>query len=574
MDRRVFGLRVLQAAAALGLRKVSVQSVLGLGLGGLAGCGSESGRARGPDNALAPNDDGGMPPSGLDGSPGEPPETLTPRAEQRVIVVGSGYGSAVTAMRLTERGIPVTMIEMGKLWDKPGKDGKIFCTAFSPDERSMWFKDQTNAVVKNFGPFTTVFDVPRAAGVLDVLGNENMEVFVGRGVGGGSLVNMAIYVEPDRELFERTFPDVDADSMYSVYYPRARLGLKASMVPEDIVKASCYQYARVGNDSAQAAGMKTERCVSGYDYAYMAQEIAGAVPLSAVGGEAGYGNNYGKLSLDKSYIAEAIGTGLLTLLTLTKVKRITRADTGYVVHCEVIDADGKVVKNEELPCTHLFVGGGSLGTSELLVRARDSGDLPDLNAAVGTMWGPNSDIFVARDNPIWQPTGAVQATVPATAFRTRDQDDKAFFSMCIPFPVGIETFLSFHIVMVENSEAGHFIYDSIKDEVLLRWDASQNEPAVKSARFVFDKLNSVSGTSYNTGLFGGPVMGDKATYHPVGGCPLGRATDAYGRLPNYPGLYVTDSALIPVGIGANPSLTVTALAERNIERILAEDLEA
>ncbi|MEY4582210.1 MAG: hypothetical protein RL701_6913 [Pseudomonadota bacterium] len=57
----------------------------------------------------------------------------------------------------------------------------------------------------------------------------------------------------------------------------------------------------------------------------------------------------------------------------------------------------------------------------------------------------------------------------------------------------------------------------------------------------------------------------------VGGCPLGRATDPYGRVPNYPGLYIMDGSLLPVGIGANPSLTITALSERNIERILAED---
>lgn len=77
---------------------------------------------------------------------------------------------------------------------------------------------------------------------------------------------------------------------------------------------------------------------------------------------------------------------------------------------------------------------------------------------------------------------------------------------------------------------------------------------------------------YHSALFGGENIGDKATYHPIGGCPLGKATDPYGRAPHYPGLYVMDGSLVPIGLGANPALTITALAERNIERIMAEDM--
>jgi cholesterol oxidase len=73
-------------------------------------------------------------------------------------------------------------------------------------------------------------------------------------------------------------------------------------------------------------------------------------------------------------------------------------------------------------------------------------------------------------------------------------------------------------------------------------------------RTVFDKINRAAGTDYTPDLFGGPVIGDRATYHPVGGCPLGRATDAHGRLLGYDRLYVMDGSLIPVGIGANPAL--------------------
>ncbi len=570
--RREFGRNILAAASLMGLRTVSVGSVLSSGL--YAGCGSEGTNglppADGPDGSQRPDasDDSSDSPSADAGS-----EPNTPAKIPRVIVVGSGYGSAVTALRLTERGIPVTMIEMGRLWDTPGPDGKIFCKPFSPDGRAMWFRDKLHAVYKRLGPIPIDIPVPNQAGVLALVGNDDIEVYCGRGVGGGSLVNMSIYVQPLREVLLRTIPELDVDEMLSKYYPRASSMLRANQVPVDIAtNAEGYRYSRVGADHARRIGIDVELCTSGYDYVYMAQEIAGQVPRSATDGEAGFGNNYGKRSLDKTYIADAMGTGLLTIKSLTQVTKITRASDGdYVVACREIDIDGKVLSETELSCTHLFLGGGSMGTSELLVRARDSGALPDLNQHVGTAWGPNSDIFVARSSPITQPTGSSQFSVPSMAFHTRDQDNKAVFSMIIPLPAGIETFLTFNIVMTENPESGSFIYDSATDQVRLKWDASQNGPAVKSTRFVFDKMNTAVGTDYASDMFDNNVVGDHATYHPVGGCPLGRATDMFGRVANYPGLYVMDGSLIPVGVGANPALTVTALAERNIERVLAED---
>lgn len=64
-----------------------------------------------------------------------------------------------------------------------------------------------------------------------------------------------------------------------------------------------------------------------------------------------------------------------------------------------------------------------------------------------------------------------------------------------------------------------------------------------------------------------------ATAHPLGGVTLGAATDDVGTVRGYPGVYVVDGALIPGHTGcANPALTIAALAERNIERIIERDL--
>jgi cholesterol oxidase len=93
------------------------------------------------------------------------------------------------------------------------------------------------------------------------------------------------------------------------------------------------------------------------------------------------------------------------------------------------------------------------------------------------------------------------------------------------------------------------------------------------AKKVFDKINSKAGTIYRTDLFGVyKTWGDDFTYHPLGGCLLNQGTDNYGRLPGYPGLYVMDGSLVPGNVGVNPFVAITALAERNMAKIVSTDL--
>jgi cholesterol oxidase len=269
-----------------------------------------------------------------------------------------------------------------------------------------------------------------------------------------------------------------------------------------------------------------------------------------------------------------VATGRVTIESLHIVREIRREPDGkYLLEVNVIDVLGNLVERKEITCTRLFLCGGSMGTSRLLVRARETGTLENLNDAVGTQWGSNSDIFVMRGNPLWSPTGDKVATVPATGFRTVDKQGKQVFSMDIPFPIGLETFISFNILMTENPEAGRFVYNPISDEAELVWHKGQNDPAVTSARFVVDKLNRANLTSYKPEMFRGKDLLDDTTYHPVGGVPLGLATDAYGRLHGYENLYVADSSLLPLSLVSNPALSAAALAERNIERIMAEDYQ-
>ena len=68
---------------------------------------------------------------------------------------------------------------------------------------------------------------------------------------------------------------------------------------------------------------------------------------------------------------------------------------------------------------------------------------------------------------------------------------------------------------------------------------------------------------------------DPSTYHPLGGAVIGKVCDDYGRVLGQRGLYVNDGALIPGSTGCvNPSLTIAALAERNIDHIVRNDVDA
>lgn len=543
--RRAFGHRLLATAAALGLHTVTGAGLAGrtFAAGALAGALTEAALAQGA------------------------------REHVPVLVIGTGYGGAVTALRLAERRLPVTMLEMGRLWDTPASDGKIFCANDHPDDRAMWFSMKAAAVVTSFAGHPVDIPVPYAAGVLGLLRYPGMDVYCGRGVGGGSLVNMAMLITPLREVLQEVMPaGFQVDDFLLRHIPRARMKLRANHIrPSYFEKSPYHQYARTLRANLAKAGLVTEFLPSGYDFAYMEKEEAGRVPKSALGSEGGFGNNHGKQSLDKNYLADALGSGLVTVRALSTVKAIRRLpDRTYVVTVEQIDVLGNVVRRYEIGCQHLFLAGGSTGTTEMLVRARQTGALPDLPAAVGTGWSANGDIFVTRQNKPDQTVGIQQSIVPATGFHTRDPQRRPVFSMNLPLPFPFESGISMSIVMPRNPETAAFTYDAATDRAVLGWNG-QNAPAVASAKAVFDKVNAANGTDYRTDLFSGKVFSDAATYHPVGGVPLGRATDLYGRVRGYERLYVVDGSLIPGALAANPALTVTALAERNLEQIGARD---
>ncbi|OKK08309.1 cholesterol oxidase [Streptomyces sp. CB03234] len=496
----------------------------------------------------------------------------TATGHSTAVVIGSGYGGAVAALRLGEAGIRTTVLEMGALWKSAGPDGRVFCSTATPDHRSMWFRTRTEAPLATFLWLDVVNkDISPYPGVLDRVRYSDMSVYVGRGVGGGSLVNGGMAVTPQRAYFSQVLPHVDADEMYGTYFPRARAMLGVNTVdPAWFESTEWYRFSRVSRKHAANAGLRTTFVPNVYDFGHMRREAEGTAPRSALAGEVIYGNNHGKRSLDRTYIAAALGTGNVTIETLHRARAVRReADGTYVVTADRLDAGGKVVESREFGCERLFLGAGSLGTTELLLRARETGALPGLSADIGKGWGPNGNVMTGRANHVWDTVGANQSTMPVMGI---DDPDNAVFAEIAPLPTGLEHWVSLYLAITRNPERGTFTYDPATDAVRLDWSRAQSEVSVASAKKLFDRVNAKNGTIYRYDLFGGnKTFADDFTYHPLGGCVLGRATDDYGRVRGAPGVYVTDGALVPGSIGVNPFVTITALAERTMSRVLAED---
>ncbi|WP_327358235.1 GMC oxidoreductase [Streptomyces sp. NBC_01304] len=490
-----------------------------------------------------------------------------------VLVIGTGYGGSVAALRLAQAGVDVQMVEMGQDWVTPGSDGKIHPKVTSPDYRSFWMRTRTKAPLSNFLGFPIDKDVPKYAGILDAEDFAGITVYQGRGVGGGSLVNGGMAVTPKRQNFASVLPTVNADEMYNTFYPRANSGLGVGQIdPAWFERTSYYQYSRVGRKHAQRSGFAWTFVPDVYDWPYMVAEDNGTVPKSALAQEILYGNNYGKKTLPKTYLGQAKATGKVTISPLHEVTSVAPASGGgYLVTMKQINTDGATVATKTVQAAKVFFAAGSVGTSKLLVKLRATGALPGLSAEVGKGWGENGNVMCGRANHVWDATGDVQSTIPCSGIDNWDAGGA--FAEVAPLPTGIETFASFYLSITKTTRRADFSYNAGTGKVDLSWQTAWKQDSINMAKSIFDKINSKEGTIYRTDLFGSnKIWGDHLTYHPLGGAVLDKATDNYGRLRGYQGLYVIDGALIPGNTTVNPFVTITALAERNIEKIIATDL--
>jgi cholesterol oxidase len=213
---------------------------------------------------------------------------------------------------------------------------------------------------------------------------------------------------------------------------------------------------------------------------------------------------------------------------------------------------------------------GSLGTTKLLVRARDTGALPLLNQFVGTRWSTNGNtahLRIVKQGTL--PQGGT-AGVKITDF-AQPATPVVIENLPAPLPAyfaNIPSFLPFFGAMMTigigiPSAFGSFSYDAATDSVVLDFPAD-------GAQNVYERVNAVL---TNPNLPGTPFIlpmasAQATTLHPLGGVPLGLATDLDCQLKGYKGLYAVDGSIVPGATAvANPSMTIAAMAERCMKKI-------
>lgn len=478
------------------------------------------------------------------------------------IIVGSGYGAAVAAYRLTRRGHRVLLIEMGQRWEQPGADGKVFTSMLTPDERSVWLGQSTTSPVRTIQGVPLDQSVPYGPGILDFKSLGRMSVYRGVGYGGGSLVNGGISLRPRQSYLRNVLPSIADYRFFNYYLPTAERRLNLNSIRSQFFEESeWYAFSRTARDSAVRSGYEATSMPNFYDFDYLEREAADSVPRSALANELIYGNNFGRMSLPHTYLALAEATGRLTVRTLTEVVSIrARRQGGFELDCAERDYSGVVVSNRTFRAKRVFLGAGSIGTTELLLRSRANGGLPRLSEEIGKGWGPNGNITLGRTNPSALPTGPNQSTISVTGIDCRSSIGT--YNEVAPLPLGFENYISYYLSIAETSERCDL--KLVDDVPQVTWIESQADEAVSRVRQTFDHMNDIEGTAYRTDLFGAEnkIFTDDWTYHPLGGVIFGKATTEKGRLKGHESLVVVDGSLLPGSIGVNPLLTITALAEK------------
>ncbi|GAA2073400.1 GMC family oxidoreductase [Actinomadura alba] len=346
-------------------------------------------------------------------------------------------------------------------------------------------------------------------------------------------------------------------------------------------------------------------------------------------GECNIGCNDGsKNSLDHTYLSAAKHHGA-DLRTLHDVRAIRpRPGGGYEVDYVRHEPDRRSRKPEKrtIGCDRLVLGAGTYGTTYLLLRSRE--DLPALSQAVGTRFCGNGDLLTfllkASDHSLLRPLDASRGPVITSAIRLPDELDgvpgagSGGYVEDGGYPSFVDWIVEAGDVTGEVSRVVRFLFDRFRDflrfapdtnlskeisdligdgalsvsslpllgmgrdvpDGVLRlrddrldaqWSSATSKAHFERLRMTMQRIADVLGAEYadNPAWFRKRVI----TVHPLGGAPMGEhpgegVCDAYGEVFGHPGLYIADGAAMPGPVGANPSLTIAAMADRMAMRLL------
>ncbi|MFA1547600.1 GMC oxidoreductase [Actinomadura chokoriensis] len=485
------------------------------------------------------------------------------REEHRVVIVGSGFGGGVTALRFAQAGVPSLVLERGIRWPT-GPNAETFPHATSPDKRMFWL-----------GSRVSIFGIPvpgfeeSYTGLLQVIGGDGMDMICAAGVGGGSLVYQGMTLQPTEALFNASMPaQLDYARMNSVYYPRVASMLKLQAAPDELINSKTYNPSRIFARNVGRAGCELSKIPMPIDWDFALRELKGEMKPSYTNGDCSLGvNNGGKHTVDVTYIAAAEATGLAKVATQHNVTDVALAPDGrWEVRVDRINTDGTVAEHKIITAQALVMAAGTANTTRLLMRAQAKNLIPDLPDGLGTNWGSNGDrIYVWTD--FWDDFGTPQGG--PVVYGSKEWGDPAAANTVIqaslpPLPANLRSTMLVGYGISQGR--GQFRYDSAKDDAILHWAAGSDDALYRKIDARVRKIAGPLSTLTDT------TAAYPSTWHPLGGASMGIVCDLAGRVQGHRGLYVLDGALMPGTTAAcNPSMTIAAVAERATDELIAQD---
>lgn len=482
------------------------------------------------------------------------------RSQHRVVVIGSGFGGGVSALRLAQAGVPVLVLERGRHWPT-GPNAQTFPGIASLDERASWLNSGLFLDLPTLGP--------RYTGLLERVVGTGMAIMCAAGVGGGSLVYQGMSLQPSAEVFAANFPaGLDYDRLDRIHYPRVARMLGLATAPDALIESAPYAAARRFARNARAVGYRVEKVPMPIDWSYAMRELHGEMRPSYTNGDCVLGvNNGGKHTVDVTYLARAQATGLVEIAPLHHVTDIARNGDAWAVHVERTDTGGVVQEVKIITTRALILAAGSANTTRLLVRAAGRGRIADLPDGVGAGWGSNGDQIYTWTDPT-ESFGAPQGG--PVIYSSKDWTDPAGATTVIqaslpPLPGNDRTTML--VGYGVSTGRGTFGYDAPRDEAVLTFPTGADAAVAGRIR---ERLTRIAGPG--SVLLDTTAL-DTTTWHPLGGACLGTVCDLDGRVHGQRGLYVLDGALMPGTTAAcNPSLTIAAIAERALDNLVREDV--
>ncbi|HAM21127.1 MAG TPA: cholesterol oxidase [Actinobacteria bacterium] len=512
-----------------------------------------------------------------------------------VLIVGSGFGGSVSALRLVEKGYKVGVIEAGRRFE----DADFAKTSW----RLSRFL---------FAPKLGLQGIQRIHFLRDVI------VLAGAGVGGGSLVYAnTLYVPPAEFFNDKQWAHItDWQAELSPYYDQATrmLGVtqNPTMTPADVAMKETADEMGVGDTFKLTPvgvffGNKAGESVPDPFFGGVGPQRTGCIEC----GECMTGCRHNaKNTLVKNYLGLAEGAGA-EVLPLTTVRGIRQTGANWAIDVERTgDLLGK--NRRTLTADQVIMAAGTYNTQQLLHRMKDTGHLPRLSPTLGRLSRTNSESLigaVADTPPSKGGEDFTQGVAITSSFFPEphthiepvrygkgsnvmgllgtiltDEEPgvprwKTWTRALAADPIAAAKSMSVRgwsqrtvIALVMQTLDNSVTVSGTRGRILGRWRMTsrpgEGDPvpswipsANKAVRILAKKIKGVPMGNM------GDIAHASMTAHFVGGCVIGDSpatgvVDPYHRAYGYNGLHVVDGSTITANLGVNPSLTITAQAER------------